>query len=379
MTPESSSDVLASVSSNSVASGITACFRVQYRGFSLDVDLQLPGRGVTALFGPSGSGKTTCLRVIAGLARGATGHISINGEAWLDTANKVSIPTHKRPLGYVFQEASLFAHLSVLENLQYGMARIAADKRRVELDQAADMLGIDRLLDRMPAGLSGGERQRVGIARALLTSPSLLLMDEPLAALDLKRKHEILPYLERLHDQLDIPVLYVTHSPDEVARLADHLVILDNGKVTASGPIAETLSRLDLLPAMADTASAVVDGRVGGYDENYRLLSIHLPNSASFFRVVHERLGLGQSIRIVVKARDVSLALTRQQHASILNVIAVRVVDVVHTPDSGHVLVRLDADGTPLLARITRYSRDQLALAPGMEIWAQIKAVSLFS
>jgi molybdate transport system ATP-binding protein len=378
MTPEGS-NALPLATSDPMQIGIQARFRVQYSGFSLDVDLQLPGRGVTVLFGPSGSGKTTCLRVIAGLARVTSGHVRVNDEVWLDTANKVSIPTHKRPLGYVFQEASLFAHLSVLGNLQYGLARIAPGQRRVELDQAAAMLGIDRLLDRMPATLSGGERQRVGIARALVTSPRILLMDEPLAALDLKRKQEILPYLERLHDQLDIPVLYVTHSPQEVARLADHLVMLDEGKVIASGPIAETLSRLDLPLAMADTASSVVDGHVGGFDENYRLLSIHLPNSKLYLRVVHERLGLGQPIRLVVKARDVSLALTRQRQASILNVIAVRVVSLAFTPDSAHVLVRLDADGTPLLARITRYSRDQLALAPGMAIWAQIKAVSLMS
>jgi molybdate transport system ATP-binding protein len=359
--------------------GIEAHFCIQYTGFSLDVDLQLPGRGVTALFGPSGSGKTSCLRVIAGLVRTTSGFVCVNGEVWLDTARNVLIATHKRPLGYVFQEASLFAHLTVLGNLQYGLARVAPGQQRVQLDQAAAMLGIDHLLDRMPATLSGGERQRVGIARALVTSPRILLMDEPLAALDLKRKQEILPYLERLHDQLDIPIIYVTHSPDEVARLADHLVLLDEGKVVASGPIAETLSRLDLPLAMADTASTVVDGHVAGFDENYRLLSIHLPNSASYLRVVHERLGLGQPIRLVVKARDVSLALTQQKQASILNVIAVRVESLAFTPDSAHVLVRLDADGTPLLARITRYSRDQLALAPGMAVWAQIKAVSLIS
>lgn len=212
--------------------------KLDYPGFGLDVDLQLPGRGVTALYGHSGSGKTTCLRCIAGLERADQGFIQVNDEVWQDSDNKVFVAPHKRALGYVFQEASLFPHLSVLANLEFGLKRIPKPQRRVDMAHASELLGISHLLDRHPQHLSGGERQRVGIARALLTSPKLLLMDEPLAALDAQRKSEILPYLQRLHDELDIPVLYVSHSQDEVARLADHIVLLSHGKALASGPMA---------------------------------------------------------------------------------------------------------------------------------------------
>lgn len=359
--------------------GIQASFRVERAEFTLDVDLALPGRGVIALFGQSGSGKTTCLRCMAGLEVPRSGYLRVNDDLWLDTAGKVSVPTHRRSLGYVFQEASLFPHLSVLDNLRYGLKRIPAAARKVELDRVAAWLGIDHLLQRMPGGLSGGERQRVGLARALLTSPSLLLMDEPLAALDVRRKQEILPYLERMRDELDIPVIYVSHSPEEVARLADHLVLLEAGRAIASGPIGETLARLDLPPALADDASVVMEGVAGAYDAAYRLLTLHLPNSTSCLRVVHTPLAPGRHMRLVVKARDVSLALRRQQDGSILNVLPVRVVDMARAENPAQVLVRLDADGTPLLARITRYSCDQLGLVSGKQVWAQIKSVSLLA
>ena len=204
--------------------GIRARIDLSFDGFTLDVDLSLPGRGVTAFFGPSGSGKTTLLRCVAGLQSTQRGFISVNGETWQD--EQTFVPVHQRPLGYVFQEASLFGHLSVRKNLEYGLHRVPTDKRRVALQDVVDLLGIGPLLRRSCESLSGGERQRVAIARALAVSPRLLLMDEPLASLDGARKQEILPYLERLHDNLDIPVLYVSHSPDEVARLADHVVLL---------------------------------------------------------------------------------------------------------------------------------------------------------
>lgn len=247
-------------------SGIQARFRLDYADFSLDVDLQLPGRGVTALFGHSGSGKTTLLRCVAGLERSDQGELTVNGERWQNSAQNLFVPPHRRPIGYVFQEANLFTHLSVRRNLEFGMRRVPAPQRRVALEQAVELLGIDHLLERMPDRLSGGERQRVGIARALLTSPRLLLMDEPLAALDLKRKSEILPYLERLHDELDIPVLYVSHSPDEVARLADHVVLLEQGRAIAQGELRETLARLDLPTAFSDDAGVVIEGEIAGHD-----------------------------------------------------------------------------------------------------------------
>jgi molybdate transport system ATP-binding protein len=362
-----------------VGDTIEARFVVTHPGFTLDVDLALPGRGVTGVFGHSGSGKTTVLRCMAGLERPDAGFLRVNGEVWLDSARGISLPTHRRPLGYVFQESSLFPHLSVRGNLQFGQKRVPASQHRVQMAHATELLGIDHLLDRMPAGLSGGERQRIGIARALLTSPQLLLMDEPLAALDLKRKREILPYLERLHDELDIPVIYVSHSPEEMARLADHLVVLDEGRAIASGPVAQTLSRLDLPIAQTDEASVVVQGTASHFDAGYGLVTVQLPGTASTLRLVHGHVSAGQRVRVAVKARDVSLTTGDPEPGSILNRLPVSVVEVAPAENPNHVMVRLDADGTPLLARITRYSSDRLGLAPGMRLWAQIKAASLLA
>lgn len=245
--------------------------------------------------------------------------------------------------------------------------------------QATGLLGIGHLLERRPEHLSGGERQRVGIARALLTSPQLLLMDEPLAALDSKRKGEILPYLERLHDQLQIPLLYVSHAQDEVARLADHIVLLGEGKALASGPIGATLARLDLPLALGDEAGVVINGTVSAHDSHYQLLTLQLPDSPLQMRVAHGPLGLGKQLRFKVQARDVSLSLQPEEHSSILNRLPVTVTDEIPADNSAHVLVRLDAAGTLLLARITRYSRDQLQLHPGQALWAQIKAVAVLA
>lgn len=353
--------------------------QLTYSGFALDVDLHLPGRGVSALYGHSGSGKTTCLRCIAGLERASDGFVQINDEVWQDSRNGLFVPPHKRALGYVFQEASLFPHLSVRANLEFGLKRIPRPQRRVDMTQATELLGIGHLLDRHPQHLSGGERQRIGIARALLTSPKLLLMDEPLAALDSQRKGEILPYLERLHDELDIPVLYVSHAQDEVARLADHIVLLSDGKALASGPIGETLARLDLPLARGDDAGVVIDGTVSAYDAHYQLLTLQLPDSVLQMRVAHAPLALGKALRVKVQARDVSLSLQAEEHSSILNRLPVTVTQVIAADNSAHVLVRLDAEGTPLLARITRFSHDQLRLHPGQTLWAQIKAVAVLA
>lgn len=362
-----------------MSANIEVRLQVDYPEFALDVDLTLPGRGVTALYGHSGSGKTTCLRCIAGLEKAADGYIRVNGEVWQDSANHVFLPPHKRPLGYVFQEASLFPHLDVEGNLRFGLKRIPERDRRITLQQATSLLGIDHLLSRAPDKLSGGERQRVGIARALLTSPRLLLMDEPLAALDAQRKSEILPYLERLHDELDIPVIYVSHAQDEVARLADHLVLLSDGKALASGPIGETLARLDLPLAMGDDAGVVIEGSVLAYDAAYQLITVQLPRSQLSIRVAHSALLPGKPLRLKVQARDVSLSLQPDAQSSILNRLPVTVIEEIAADNTAHVLVRLDADGSPLLARITRYSRDQLQLAPGQRLWAQIKSVALLA
>ena len=348
-----------------------------FADFRLQVDLHLPGRGITALFGPSGSGKTSLLRCVAGLERAPHGQISVNGECWQDSTRRHFLAPHKRALGYVFQEASLFPHLSVRGNLDYGQKRIAPAARRIELDQAVQLLGIGHLLERPPITLSGGERQRVGIARALLTSPQLLLLDEPLAALDGKRKQEILPYLERLHDELDIPMLYVSHAADEVARLADHLVLLDRGRALACGPLGELLPRLDLPLAQSDDAGVVLQAQVCGHDERYQLLALSLPNTPLTLRLPHAALPLNQGLRVKVQARDVSLSLEPPGPSSIINRLPVRVLELADAGQAAQVLVRLDLAGQPLLARITRYSCDQLGLQPGQMLWAQIKAVAL--
>jgi molybdate transport system ATP-binding protein len=358
---------------------IVARLRLNKPGFALDVDLQLPGTGVSALFGPSGSGKTTCLRCLAGLERADEAYIEVAGEVWQDSVRGVFLPAHRRALGYVFQEASLFEHLSVRDNLLYGWRRVAAARRKVQMDQACALLGIDALLQRRPGELSGGERQRVGIARALLTSPGLLLMDEPLAALDNARKNDILPYLERLHRELAIPVVYVSHSQDEVARLADHLVLLDNGRVQASGAITTTLARLDLPLAQQQDASVVIEGRVLRHDARYQLLDLALPNSPLQLRVAHSPLPADSRLRVAVQARDVSLSLRDEHQSSILNRLPATVKALASAANTAHVLVSLDADGTPLLARITRYSAEHLGIVPGLQLWAQIKSVAVLA
>lgn len=358
---------------------IRARFRIDRGGFMLDVDLALPGRGVSALFGPSGSGKTTCLRAMAGLERAAGGYVALGDEVWQDEANGIFVPTHRRAVGVVFQEASLFPHLSVRANLEFGMKRVAAGERRFALEPVAAMLGITDLLGRKPDRLSGGERQRVAIARALLSSPRLLLLDEPLAALDLGRKQEILPYLERMHDELSIPIVYVSHAPDEVARLADHLVLLEAGRALASGAVGETLARTDLPTSLLEDAGVVIDGQVLGHDAEYGLLDLGLPNCGERIRLAHGPLPAGKALRIKVQARDVSLTLQRPQRSSILNLLPAMVTELAPTDTPAHLLVRLDVGGNPLLARITRYSCEQLGLRVGQGVWAQVKSVAVLA
>ncbi len=353
---------------------IIASFERSRKDFVLDVKLELPGRGVTAIFGPSGSGKTTLLRSIAGLERASAGYLSVRGEVWQDEASSIFMPVHLRPLGYVFQEASLFAHLDVKGNLDYGLRRVAVADRRVSLEQAVELLGIGKLLLRQADTLSGGERQRVAIARALATSPRLLLMDEPLASLDSQRKAEILPYLEKLHEQLDIPVLYVSHAPDEVARLADHLVLLDSGRVVASGVTRELMTRLDLPMSHGDAAAAIIDASVSRVEAQYHLS--HASFAGGSISLLSPRLLLGQRVRVRVQARDVSLTLHRQEGTSVLNIFAVTVTGIA--PDSpGQVMVGLDAGGSPLLARITQKSAQALELQPGKAVYAQVKGVAV--
>ncbi len=352
-------------------SRIEASFRSTLGAFALDAEFDMPGRGVTALFGPSGSGKTSLLRLVAGLAR-APGRLVVNGEVWQD--EKRFVPTHRRALGYVFQEASLFPHLSVRGNLEYGWKRVPPGARTLNRDDVIGWLGLERLIDRSPHRLSGGQRQRVAIGRALLSCPRLLLMDEPMAALDANARAEILPYLERLHRELALPVLYVSHALEEVARLADHLLLIEGGRIGYQGPLAEGMTRLDLPLAHRDIAATVLDAVVVGQDAELQLTRVA---SGS---VELELAGLhgspGKPLRVRVAARDVSLTLTMPQQTSILNLLPAQVVELAEDAP-GQVLVKLALGETPLLARITRKSARQLNLEPGTPVIAQVKSVAV--
>ncbi len=353
--------------------GIQARFHHRYAGFTLDVDLALPGRGVTALFGPSGCGKTTLLRCMAGLTRATQGQLAVNGALWQSDA--LYMPAHQRPLGYVFQEANLFQHLSVRRNLLYGQARVPMTERRIELDSVVDLLGIAPLLERMPQGLSGGERQRAAIARALLSSPRLLLMDEPLAALDLARKNEFLPYLERLHEKLDIPVVYVSHAPDEVARLADHIVVMQAGSAVAVGPLTEILARVDLPIHLGEDAGVVLRAVVVERDHAWHLARVEFPGGSLWVRDAGH--ALGHAVRVRILARDVSIALAPVAGVSIQNCLPATVEQMAQDYHLALSLLRLRIGESPLLARLTRRSAAGLNLEPGKPVWVQIKAVAL--
>ena len=351
---------------------ITAQFKTQLGAFTLDVDLQLPGRGVTALFGESGSGKSTLLRCIAGLHR-AQGRLHLNNTIWQD--ERIFLPVHQRSLAYVFQEASLFAHLSVRANIEYGYKRLAPQQRKLTFDQVVDWLGVSHLLERTPQNLSGGEKQRVAIARALLTSPSLLLMDEPLSALDQKSKNEIFPYLENLHDSLLIPVIYVTHSATEVARLADHIVIMQAGRVIASGGLSDILSRLDLPLTMGEEFGVILQAVIAERDTAWHLLRADFPGGSMWVR--DSGLVVGQKIRLRVLARDVSLALDKKIGTSIQNMLPGTIEEIADDQHPGQALARIKVGESVVIARLTKRSVHEMQLQVGMLIWIQIKSVAV--
>lgn len=352
---------------------IQASFRGRIGRFALDVAFETPARGVTALFGPSGCGKTSVLRCVAGLQRVAQGACVVDGDVWQDAAR--FRPTHKRPIGYVFQEASLFPHLSVRGNLIYGAPAAAG---AIAFDEIVDLLGLERMLERAPLNLSGGERQRVAIGRALLSQPRLLLMDEPLSALDSLTKNEILPFLERLHDRLKLPVLYVSHDMSEVERLADRLVLMQAGQVVASGPLADLQSDPSLPLAGAREAAVSLDARVAGYDEAYGLLTLAVRGGV--FVAPAPAAPAGEHRRLRIAASDISLSVEHPGVSTILNSLEARILS--SRPVEGNaiiVVLGLGADGTGdrLLARVTRRSWDHLALRDGMLVHAQVKGVAL--
>ncbi len=353
---------------------IDARFSLVRGGFALNVSLSMPARGITGIFGPSGCGKTTLLRALAGLEHDPLGHLTVGEVVWQN--GSTFIPTHKRALGYVFQEASLFTHLTVRQNLEYGLKRIPRRERRLTFDSAVVLLGLNKLVDRAIDNLSGGERQRVAIARSLLTSPSVLLMDEPLASLDAQSKAEILPFLENLHRELSTPIMYVSHSLEEVAQLADHLVLMNAGRITAAGPLPQLLGRFDLPLAHSTDAESVVHAVVARHDNEYMLT--HLKFAAGEFLIPRVALPSGRSVRIRILARDVSLTLKRQVDTSILNVLPARIKELTRE-DSATMTVLLDIGGdTPILCRLTRKSATMLKLRKDKQVFAQIKSIALF-
>lgn len=345
--------------------------------FALQVAGEIDTGRVTAVFGPSGSGKSTLLRIVAGLERRATGRLAFGDDVWLDSAQGLDLPAHRRPVGYMFQEARLFPHLSGEGNLRYAARRAGRDRQVVTYEEVVDALDLEPLLPRKPACLSGGERQRVALGRTLLTQPRLLLLDEPLTALDTSRKREILPYLEALHPRFGIPTLYVSHSVDEVALLADRMLVLDAGRVAAQGRTAEILERLDLGPlAGRYGAATAVEAKVIRHDPRYQLTWLDLAGQ-NLVVPRRERFDEGEEACVVIRARDVSLATHRPQGVSIQNVLEGRVAEVRVAEGSAFVEVLVDLGPHRLLARITRLSLDHLDLVEGDPVFALLKSVSL--
>lgn len=341
--------------------------------FRLDVDVEIPLHGITGVYGRSGAGKTSLLRCIAGLEAPVHGQLVVAGETWQDA--RTARPVHRREIGYVFQEPRLFEHLDVRGNIEYGARRRRQDDR-TSLDSVVDLLGLERLLDRRPSALSGGEAQRVAIARALVCAPRFVLMDEPLASLDQARKREILPFLERLHAESSIPVIYVSHNIDEICRLCDHLLVIDRGRVVADGELQAVLLRTDLPILAGAEAGAVIEGTVRAYDARDGLLC--LETGAGELWVPGDAREPGMPLRLRIRANDVSLCRSRPGQSTILNILPA-VVEAVQEEQGASDLVRLAVGNDKLLARVTRRSIREVGIAEGDELFVQIKSVAVRS
>lgn len=350
---------------------------LRHRIGALDVAADFTsGAGITALFGRSGSGKTTLVNMVAGLVRPDSGRIKINDRVLYDSEAGINLPPHQRRIGYVFQEARLFPHLTVKQNLTYGAWFAKARLRGNPFDHVVEMLGIGPLLARRPLTLSGGEKQRVAIGRALLSGPDILLMDEPLASLDDDRKGEILPYIERLRDEASAPIIYVTHAVPEIARLATSVVLLADGKVIANGSAADILSRLDLLPFTAQDdsgAGALIDAEIARHDLDDHLSILH--SGLGEFRIPAIDVPLRTPLRLQIKARDVMISLTRPTDISALNIVPCRIVEL-RDDAAGMVNLKLSHNDAIFMARVTRKSVRQLALQPELDVFAVIKSVA---
>lgn len=350
------------------------CLELARKDFRLNVDLRLPGQGVTVLFGPSGSGKTSVLRCVAGLER-AQGHVVIAGETWQDSKAGEWVSTSQRDLGYVFQEASLFEHLDVRANLRFGVDRVKKSNAQRALNDAIALLGIGHLLDRSTQSLSGGERQRVAIARALATQPKILLLDEPLSSLDIARRNEILPWLEQMHEELSIPFLYVTHTMEELTRLADHVVLLELGQARIQGPISEVLGSATFASIVGGEAGVVLTGIVKEHDQAYHLTCVDLDSSPLWVR--QRPLEIGSRVRIHIHANDVSLSTHQPEGTSIQNIFSGVIEAIDGDSHAASCLVTIRLKSQTLLARITCKAAANLELAVGQPVWAQVKSVAL--
>ncbi|WP_447971358.1 molybdenum ABC transporter ATP-binding protein [Nitrospira sp. M1] len=357
-------------------STLTAQLELRYPSFSLQVALELPLRGVTAVFGPSGCGKTTLLRCLSGLERAPNGVVRLDQTVWQDDKEGIFVPLSLRPVGYVFQEPRLFPHLSVQSNLVYGRKRVPTARHRITVEAIVDLLGLEHLLERWPHKLSGGEQQRVAIGRALLTSPELLLMDEPLSSLDVQRKREILPFIQRLNMDLDIPIIYVSHSLQEILQIATTLIIMKEGRVMSRGPLSEVCTQLDARHFMEGShMGAVIDTVVEAHDREFGLTTLEFGGRHLF--VPHQEKPIGERLRVQILSRDVSIITSPPDfHSSVLNMLEASITDIgtIHA-DHPFVDIKLDI-GVPLLATITRKSLATLHLHPGQRVYAQIKAVS---
>lgn len=356
---------------------LTARFDVTFPTFRLQVNTSVPADGITVVFGPSGCGKTTLLRCLAGLERSPTGFFALGEQIWQDETQGLFLPLSKRPVGYVFQEPRLFPHLSVRSNLLYGWNRMPASERRITLDQVVMILGLDSLLERRPTHLSGGEQQRVAIGRALLTSPRLLLMDEPLSSLDAQRKREIIPFIQRLDREFHIPIIYVSHALHEVVQLARTLLLLKEGSLVAVGPLGDVFSQVGSRGVIPDShIGAVIDTHVVDHDVEFGLTTLAYPGGQ--LSVPRQPCSIGEALRVQILARDVSLVANPPAfQTSVLNVLEATVLEIGHL-ETEHPFVDIKLDiGCPLLATITRKSLSALKLHLGQKVHAQIKAVAL--
>ncbi len=354
---------------------LDARFHLEYPNFHFDVDCVMPLHGTTAVFGTSGSGKTTLLRCIAGLTRVSKGYLKFGQDLWQD--EQTFLPIQKRRVSVVFQDARLFPHLNAKQNLEYGMKRIQSADRHIHLDQVVELLGLEHLLERRAHHLSGGEQQRVAIGRALLISPQLLLMDEPLASLDQQRKKEILPFLQRLNQDLRIPVLYVSHDLNEILQLANHMVLMKEGTVVATGSIQEVFARLDL-PGLVEPnlVGAILETKIASHEPEFGLTRVEFAGRSLF--IPKQDMAIGSPLRVQIHARDVSLVVgAPAATSSVLNSLEATVVEIEESPRDQYAMeVKLDV-GCPLLAMITRKSFHHLNLQPGQKVHAHFKAVAL--